>query len=103
MVTKIASQGTLHLRAHRKARGMSAQEVADKMGMERESLLRLEREWRTRCNPEKQSQYAQAIGVAFRALWGPPETPSVDTMLAETPSDFQAMIIDTVRRKAGGA
>ena len=103
MVTRIHKnvRGRLFLREHRKAKGLSAEYMASRMGMERESLLRLEREAQTRCSPEKQSQYAEALGISPTALWRPPGEPSVDTLLEKTTADFRAMIIDTVKRRVG--
>lgn len=90
------------MREHRKAKGLSASYMAGRLDLERESLLRLEREAQTRCTPEKQVQYAEALGIEPAALWRPPGEPSIDSLLSDTPEDFRAMIIDTVRRRAGG-
>lgn len=100
MVTRIhkAARGRLYLREHRKAKGLSAEYMAGRMGMERESLLRLEREAQTRCTAEKQAQYADALGIAPAALWGPPGRVSVDAILSEATDDVQAMAADIVAR-----
>lgn len=102
MVTRIHKhvRGRLYPREHRKAKGLSAEMVAGRMGMERESLLRLERESATRMNPEKQHQYADAIGLTDPAqLWRPPsEAPSLDAMVAGAPDDVREMASDIVRR-----
>jgi hypothetical protein len=103
MVTRIhrSVRPRLFLREHRQAKGISTVYMAGRMGMERESLLRLEREAQTRCTPDKQAQYAEALGIEPAALWRLPGEPSVDSLLADTPEDFRAMIIDTVRRRVG--
>jgi len=80
MVTK-RNKGPF-LREHRKAKGLSATDVAESMGMERESLLRLERELH-RLNVPKQIEYAEAIGVEPAALWTHPSTPSIEQRVAE--------------------
>ena len=91
----------LLLREHRKAKGLSAEYMASRLNMKRESLLRLERESMTRCTAEKQAQYAEALGIEPAALWRPPGYFSVDDTLNGAPEEFRAMIIDTVKRKAG--
>lgn len=70
MVTEIHKGAIrrLFLREHRKAKGVSAPAMAGRMGMERESLLRLEREWR-RCGPGKQAKFAAALDIDPEELW----------------------------------
>lgn len=58
----------LFLREHREAKGVSAPDMATWMGMERESLLRMEREPR-RCNPEKQDRFAKKLDIDPEDLW----------------------------------
>lgn len=99
MVTRIHKHvpRRLYLRENRKAKGLSAETVAGRMDMERESLLRLEREPR-RCNSEKQAQYAAAIQVEPEDLWRPPGRPSLDGMVQSAPVDVQQMAFDIVQR-----
>lgn len=78
MVTR-ADKGPF-LRENREAKGLSAPFVAAKMGMERESLLRLERELH-RLNVPKQIQYAEAIGISPAALWTLPSAPSLEVQV----------------------
>ena len=59
MVTRIhrGARRRLFLREHRQAKKISAETMAGRLGIERESVYRLEREtWRV--NPEKQAAYA---------------------------------------------
>lgn len=104
MVTRIHKhvRGRLYLREHRKAKGLSATYMAGRMGMERESLLRFEREAQTRCTPEKQTQYAEALGIAPTALWQPPGAPSLDSLVADQPDEVKAMAADIVTRLVAG-
>lgn len=106
MVTRIhkMARRRLFLREHRKAKGLSADAVAGRMDppMERESLLRLERELH-RVNPDKQASYAHALGMQPEDLWRPPGTPSLDAMVHDAPADVQAMVADIVRRMVGKA
>jgi DNA-binding XRE family transcriptional regulator len=68
------SRRRLFLREHREAKGISAPDMATWMGMERESLLRMEREPR-RCNPEKQARFAAKLDIEPEELWSPPTGP----------------------------
>jgi transcriptional regulator with XRE-family HTH domain len=99
MVTRIHRRvlPRLYLREHREAQGLSAERMAERLGIGRESLYRLEREPR-RLNPEKQAQYADALGIEPAALWRPPGTPSLDSLVAGQPDEVQAMAADIVRR-----
>jgi lambda repressor-like predicted transcriptional regulator len=62
----------LFLKEHREAHGVSAAAMADRLGIERESLYRLEREAMTRLNGQKQAAYASALGIEPETLWQPP-------------------------------
>jgi transcriptional regulator with XRE-family HTH domain len=90
----------LFLKEHRQAKGVSAAEMARRMGIERESLYRLEREPR-RLNSEKQAEYAIALDIEPADLWRPPGRPSLDALLNETPDDLRRMVFDIVRRMTG--
>jgi transcriptional regulator with XRE-family HTH domain len=92
----------LFLREHRKAKGISAEQVAGRMEIERESLLRLERELH-RVTPDKQAAYAHALGIEPEDLWRPPGTPSLDGMVHDASPDVRAMVADIVRRMVGKA
>lgn len=99
MVTKIHKHGPrrLFLKEHREAKGLSAEAMAGRLGIERESLYRLEREPR-RVNSEKQAAYAAALQIEPEALWRPPGTHSLDGMVADAPKEVQEMAIDIVSR-----
>src|SRR4029077_12835682 len=88
----------LFLKEHREAKGMSAEDMGRKLGIERESVYRLEREAFTRLNPEKQVAYAKALNIAPQDLWRPPGHPSLDGMVADSSAEVQAMAADIVRR-----
>lgn len=62
----------LHLRQHREAKGISATQMADALGIERESVYRLERR-PERANAAQQVVYAQMCQIEPGALWRPPE------------------------------
>lgn len=85
---------------HREARGISATQMADYLGIERESIYRLEREWLTRMTPEKQLQYTELLEIDPRELWQlPGELPSLDVMLDKIPDDkTKKMIVEVVLR-----
>lgn len=97
----------LFLREHRKAKGVSATVMAGRLGIERESVLRLEREPQ-RVNSEKQADYATALDLQPEDLWRPPaepeppKQPSLDEIVKDAPDETRAMAFDIVRRLIGG-
>jgi len=106
MVTRIRKQARarLFLKEHREAKDVSADVMAGRLGIARESVYRLEREWRTRCTPEKQAAYADALGLEFEDLWRPPATPampSLDGMVQDQPENVREMAVDIVKRLVG--
>lgn len=69
--TKRGKPDLIFPRAWRRHFDISAEIVAERMGIERESVLRMEREiWRM--TPEKQAAYADAIGTLPENLWRKP-------------------------------
>lgn len=91
----------LFLKENREALGVSATQMAEKLGIERESVYRLERElWRV--NSDKQAEYAHALGLEPEDLWRLPGTPSLDAMVKSAPDDVRAMAADIVRRLVEG-
>lgn len=104
MVTKIHSSAKkrLFLRENRKAKGVRPDVMAGRLGIERESLHRLEREW-WRLKGDGQAAYADALGIEPEALWRlPSDLPSLDAMIKSAPRDVQEMATDIVRRLASG-
>lgn len=103
MVTRIRKgfRGHLFLKEHRKAKGVSASAMAGRVGIERESVYRLEREpWR--CKPDMQAAWAHALGIEPGALWRLPTATSLDDMVSKAPADVQAMVVDIVKRMVAG-
>lgn len=87
----------LYLKEHREARGLSAAAMGKKLGIERESVYRLEREqWRV--NTDKQAEMATALGLEPEDLWKPPGTISLDAIVKSKPDDFKEMAADVLRR-----
>lgn len=103
MVTRIHKgvRARLFLREHREAKGVSAEQMAGRLGIERESVYRLERE-QERMDPQKQANYAAALGIAPEALWRPPGVPSIDELLSGAPDDVKTMAADIVQRLVAG-
>lgn len=87
----------LYLKEHRVAKGIPATEMARRLGIERESVYRLEREPR-RANPDKQLQWARALHIELEDLWSPPGRPSLDAMISKQPKEIQDLAVDIVRR-----
>ena len=70
MVTRIHKhvRARLYPKEHREAKGVSAETMAGRLGIERESVYRLEREAQTRMNMAKQAAYEAALGLDPGAL-----------------------------------
>jgi DNA-binding XRE family transcriptional regulator len=106
MVTRIrqSARRRLYLKEHREAKDVSAQKMADRLGITRESLYRQEREpWRV--NSEKQAEWADALGIEPEALWRLPrgkDDPSLDDLVADAPPEVREMAADIVRRLVAG-
>lgn len=62
----------LRLKEHRKAKGIRAARMAQALGIERESVYRLEKH-PERSNGEQQAIYARECGVSPGELWEPPK------------------------------
>jgi transcriptional regulator with XRE-family HTH domain len=106
MVTRIrqSARRRLFLKEHREAKGLSAQQMADRLDITRESLYRQEREaWRV--NSDKQVEWAAALGIEPESLWrlprAPDDPPSLDEMIRDAPKDVREMAADIVRRLVG--
>lgn len=104
MVTRIRQSGRrrLYLKEHREAKGISAEAMAGRLGIERESVYRLERR-PYGVKADRQAQYAAALDIEPEELWRPPGTPSLDAMVSQAPDDVRAMAADIVRRLVGKA
>lgn len=91
----------LFLKEHREASHVSATTMAERLGIERESVYRMERElWRV--NSEKQAEYAHALGIEPEDLWRPPGNPSLDSLVKSAPDSVKAMAADIVKRLVEG-
>jgi DNA-binding XRE family transcriptional regulator len=92
----------LFLKEHRVAKGVSARDMAGRLGIERESVYRIERE--TRANSQRQAQWAAALDIEPEALWRLPMAPrqeSLDEIIRDAPPEIQKMAADIVRRLVG--
>jgi transcriptional regulator with XRE-family HTH domain len=103
MVTRIyRHRRRLFLKEHREAKGISAEAMAGRLGIERESVYRLEREAMTRATPEKQAAYASALNVEPEELWHPPGTTRLDPLVSGASDELKQMAADIVRRLIAG-
>jgi DNA-binding XRE family transcriptional regulator len=105
MATPAKSKPRLFLKEHREAKKVSASVMGKALGIERESVYRLEREqWRM--DPDKQVAYALALGMEPQELWHPPATkpakPSLDSLVESAPQAVRDMAEDIVRRLVNG-
>lgn len=103
MVTRIRKgvKPRLFLKEHREAKGVSAVVMAGRLGIERESVHRLERVGRAKA--EVQAAWADALGIEPAQLWRPPGQVSLDAIIKDAPEDVKSMAADIVRRLVGKA
>jgi transcriptional regulator with XRE-family HTH domain len=95
MVTKPLPR--IYLKEHREAHGVSAQDMADRLGIERESVYRLEkRHWGV--SSEKQAAYAAALKIQPEDLWRRPDDPSLDQIISRAPRDVQESFQTLLKR-----
>ncbi len=83
----------LYLKENRKAKNISATEMGRHLGIERESVYRLERE-QHRMDPTKQAEYAHHLGLEPEDLWRPPGRPSVDALLRDQPDEIAQRAVE---------
>jgi hypothetical protein len=83
---------------------LSAEVMASRLGIERESYYRLLREPH-RLNTDKLAQLADAMGhhMEPQDFYRPPTRPSVDAMLEDVPEAVRETAVDIVRRLVGKA
>lgn len=88
MVTRIRKHARrrLYLAEWREHLGVTAEQMAGRLDIDRISVYRWEREPH-RMNPEKQEAYAEALGIEPEDLWRPPNRPSVDALLRGASDD----------------
>jgi transcriptional regulator with XRE-family HTH domain len=91
----------LFLKEHREAKQLSAEQMAGRLVITRESLYRQEREtWRV--NPPMQQAWADALGIEPRDLWTlprPPDArPSLDELVKDQPDEVKDMAADIILR-----
>lgn len=99
MVTRIHKyrKRTLFLKEHRKAKGVSPEQMAGRLGIERESVYRLEREPR-RVNSEKQAAWADALDMEPEDLWSPPGQVNLNAIISQEPPEVRELAANIVRQ-----
>lgn len=104
MVTKIrkGAPRRVFLREWRKHKNLDAVALAGRLGIERESYYRLERE-PNRINLGELEALADALGIAPSDLWRLPSNPSLDAEVAGAPQEVRDTAFDIVRRLVGKA
>ena len=100
MVTRAPPIGPF-LKEHRKAKRVSARDMATELGIERESVYRIERKPQ-KLRVETQIAYAAVLGLDPEALWRLPGTPSLDAIVKSAPANVKIMAADIVRRLVAG-
>lgn len=83
---------------------ISAEAMASRLGIERESYYRLLREPR-RINLERLEQLADAMGHHMEPtdFYRPPSRPSLDAMVENAPDNLRETAVDIVKRLIGKA
>lgn len=95
----------LYLREHRRDKGVSAVAMGGRLGIERESVYRQEREW-WRVGPADQLAWADALDIEPEALWSlprPKKRPSMDALTKDASDDTYELALDYVRRLVANA
>jgi transcriptional regulator with XRE-family HTH domain len=108
MVTRIrrGAKAHVYLREWRKAKGVHATAMADRLEIERESYYRLEREPQTLSVAEVM-ELADALGIDAPLLWQPPPESgqptrvSLDAIVADLPTAQVEGLADMLRRSVG--
>jgi transcriptional regulator with XRE-family HTH domain len=99
MVTRIrkGTKPRVFLREWRKRKELRATAMAERLGIERESYYRLERET-DRLNNAEMRELAEAIGIEPDQLWHHPDQPSVNALLTGADQNTKETAVDIVRR-----
>lgn len=86
----------LYIREWMEHRGLSDEQVANRIGVARETIWR----WRTeqhRLNPEKIAQLAAALDIEPEELYRPPSSPNLNAIVKDYPEDLQKKAAEMVR------
>lgn len=96
----------VYLREHREAKGYTPVQMAGRVGIERESYYRLEREtWRVKGG--RQSQLEDILELEPGGLWKPPlkepepQKQSLDDLVKDATPEQRDMLFDVARRILG--
>ena len=102
MVTKIGSGQRpphLYMAEWREKSKLSVQQIADRVGVSRETIWRWENE-QHRLNPGKIAAYATAVGIEPEQLFRVPLRPSADSYLKDVSQETFDTALDVVMRLA---
>lgn len=105
MVTRIrkGAKPHIYLREWRKAKNLRAIDMAERLGIERESYYRIERT-PERINLEEMVELADRLGIEPEQLFGPPEAAeSVDAVLRRGTPEQRDIVLGLAKRLVGRA
>ena len=105
MVTRIrkGTKGHLYLREWREFKSLSAEAMAGRLGIQQESVYRIENnQSRARKN---QDAWADALDIHPKQLFELPEQQkqSLDALVEDAPDNIREMALDIVKRLVGKA
>ncbi len=100
MVTRIrrGTRPRFFIKEHREAQGLTLDQLAGRVGVERNTIWRWENDHR-QVTPDKAGAVADALSLEhWSDLTRLPGVRSVDAMLADQPADIRETIIDITER-----
>ena len=100
MVTRIhrGARPRFYIKEHREAQGLTLDQLAGRVGVERNTIWRWENDQR-QVTPDKAAALADALSLSdWTDLTRPPGIRSLDAMLADQPADIRETVLDIAER-----
>lgn len=100
MVTRIrkSARPRFYIKEHREHLGLTLEQVAGRVGVERNTIWRWENDQR-QVTPDKAAALADALSLPdWTDLTRPPGVRSIDAMLADQPADIRDTVLDIAER-----
>lgn len=100
MVTRIrrGARPRFYIKEHREAQGLTLDQLAGRVGVERNTIWRWENDQR-QVTPDKAAALAEALDLGhWSDLTRLPGVRSLDAMLADQPEDLREAVLDIAQR-----